>query len=62
MKAGFPTDVIDVLRQEFKELNYVGKTKWLSKVFNGLQTSLVEVYIIDKFIQPLISPEEGYRN
>lgn len=54
-----PPNEIETMREEFKNLNYFAKTKWLSRFVNGLQTSLIEVYITEKYFSLSLEPNNN---
>ncbi|MFZ5424322.1 MAG: hypothetical protein ACOZAO_00825 [Patescibacteria group bacterium] len=37
------------MEKEFEAMNVTGNTVWLSRIFNGLQTSFIEAYMIQKY-------------
>jgi hypothetical protein len=51
MRTRLPDDFLEVMEAEFKDIDYFSPTLWLSKVVNGLQTSLGEVYVVECYFK-----------
>lgn len=45
-----PNDELNKIRKDFEELDYEGKTKWLSTFFNGLQACVFETFVAHEFL------------
>ncbi len=51
MGAKIPPETMGILDKEFAELDYSGNTVWLYRIFNGLQTSFAEVYVVEMYFK-----------
>jgi len=49
-----PKDTLETMRKEFDAMDFSGRTFWLSRFLNGLQTSFVEVYWSEKYFSKII--------
>lgn len=54
-----PSTAMETMRAEFHNADFSAPTKWLSRFCNGLQTSLIEVYVAEKFMSGSLSSEHN---